>query len=105
MAGKEDFDAARERITATGAFASVAYHYEPAPGGEKHPLGTSRRHRSRADTAIQVSRPTSHGCRLRPLVAHGNTLLDNLILATDVAIERAVKPSRHTSPSAASRTK
>jgi outer membrane protein assembly factor BamA len=33
LAGKEEFDAARERIYATGCFDSVTYAYEPAEGG------------------------------------------------------------------------
>lgn len=33
LAGKEEFDAARERIYATGCFDSVTYAFEPAEGG------------------------------------------------------------------------
>ncbi len=32
MAGKAEFDAARDRLLATGAFESVGYKFEPIPG-------------------------------------------------------------------------
>src|SRR5215469_11805348 len=32
VAGKEDFDAARDRLVASGFFEMVAYKFEPAPG-------------------------------------------------------------------------
>jgi outer membrane protein insertion porin family len=34
MAGKEEFDAARDRLVATGAFETVGYKFEPGPGGK-----------------------------------------------------------------------
>lgn len=34
VAGKEEFDAARDRLIATGAFETVGYKFEPAPGGK-----------------------------------------------------------------------
>lgn len=34
MAGKTEFEAARERLLATGMFESVGYRFEPAPGGK-----------------------------------------------------------------------
>jgi outer membrane protein insertion porin family len=33
MAGKPEFEAARDRLVASGAFESVGYRFEPAPGG------------------------------------------------------------------------
>ncbi len=90
MAGKEDFDAARERITATGAFADVAFHFEPAPGG-KGIRGTFDVTEAAQILPYRFRDLPATDAELRPLVAHGNTLLDNLIPATDVAIERAVK--------------
>src|SRR5690349_15128130 len=34
VAGKEEFDAARDRLVATGAFETVGYKFEPGPGGQ-----------------------------------------------------------------------
>jgi len=34
MAGKEEFDAARDRLVATGAFETVGYKFEPGPSGK-----------------------------------------------------------------------
>src|ERR1700730_4995784 len=34
LAGKEDFDAARDRLVASGFFEMVGYKFEPAPGKE-----------------------------------------------------------------------
>jgi outer membrane protein insertion porin family len=34
-AGKAEFDAARDRLLATGAFESVGYRFDPLPGGDK----------------------------------------------------------------------
>lgn len=34
MAGKEEFDAARDRLVATGDFETVGYKFEPGPGGK-----------------------------------------------------------------------
>jgi outer membrane protein assembly factor BamA len=90
LAGKEDFDAARERITATGAFASVAYHYEPAPGG-KGIRGTFDVTEAAQILPYRFRDLPATDAELRALVAKENTLLDNLIPATGVAIERAVK--------------
>jgi outer membrane protein assembly factor BamA len=90
MAGKEDFDAARARITATGAFASVGYHYEPAPGG-KGIRGTFEVTEVTQILPYRFRDLPATDAELRALVARENTLLDNLIPATEVALERAVK--------------
>ena len=37
MAGKAEFDAARDRLLATGAFESVGYKFEPIPGTRTTP--------------------------------------------------------------------
>src|SRR5262245_6984029 len=34
VAGKEEFEAARDRLVATGAFETVGYRFAPAPGGQ-----------------------------------------------------------------------
>ena len=34
MAGKKEFDAARDRLLATGAFETVGYRFDPMPGGK-----------------------------------------------------------------------
>ena len=34
LAGKDDFEAARDRLMATGVFENVNYRFEPAPGGK-----------------------------------------------------------------------
>ncbi len=90
MAGKAEFEAARQRIAATGVFASVGYHFEPAPDGK----------RIRATFEVtEAAQILPYGFRdlpatdaeLRALVARENPLLDNLIPATDLAIGRAVK--------------
>jgi outer membrane protein insertion porin family len=90
LAGKEEFDAARERILATGAFADVAFHFEPAPGGK----GIRSTFEITEATQILPYRfrdlPATDA-ELRALVAKENVLLDNLIPATDTAIERATK--------------
>jgi outer membrane protein assembly factor BamA len=90
LAGKEEFDAARERIAATGAFASVAYHYDPAPGG-KGIRGTFEVTEVAQILPYRFRDLPATDAELRPLVARENVLLDNLIPATDVAIERAAK--------------
>lgn len=91
LAGKEEFDAARERIAATGAFADVAYHFEAAPGGKGTIQGTFEITEVAQILPYRFRDLPATDAELRPLVAKENALLDNLIPATDVAIERAVK--------------
>jgi len=91
LAGKAEFDAARERIAATGAFASVAYHYDPAPGGKGAIRGTFEVTEVTQILPYRFRDLPATDAELRALVAKENPLLDNVIPATDIAIERATQ--------------
>ena len=43
LAGKAEFDAARDRLLATGAFESVGYKFEPIPGTGRTPAPSRSR--------------------------------------------------------------
>ncbi len=90
LAGKAEFDAARDRILATGAFADVSYHFEPSKGG-KGIQGTFEVTEVPQILPFRFRDLPATDAELRPLVAGQNVLFDNLIPATDVAIDRATK--------------
>ena len=52
MAGKAEFDAARDRLLATGAFESIGYKFEPIPG-------TQTNFRRLPDTRSRAAFPVS----------------------------------------------
>jgi len=90
MAGKAEFDAARARILATGAFADASCHFEPAPDG-KGIQGTFEVTEVSQILPYRFRDLPATDAELRPLVARQNVLFDDLIPATDVAMERATK--------------